>query len=63
LPTASKARAGIELFSKAFGHSPAPEAIFDREAVYEKVYTAVVDMSRVKRGALITFEKKDNLSG
>lgn len=55
-----KGKSGIELFSKR-SHSPAPEAIFDREAVYEKVYTAVVDMSRVKRGALITFEKKDNL--
>lgn len=55
-----KGKGGIDLFSK-HSHSPAPEAIFDREAVYEKVYTAVVDMSRVKRGALITFEKKDNL--
>jgi uncharacterized protein (TIGR00159 family) len=55
-----KGKSGLELFPKR-SHSPAPEAIFDREAVYEKVYTAVVDMSRVKRGALITFEKKDNL--
>jgi diadenylate cyclase len=55
-----KGKSGLEIFSKR-SHSPAPEAIFDREAVYEKVYTAIVDMSRVKRGALITFEKKDNL--
>jgi diadenylate cyclase len=55
-----KGKSGIEIFPKR-GHSVAPEAIFDREAMYEKVYTAVVDMSRVKRGALITFEKKDNL--
>jgi hypothetical protein len=47
-------------FPEAFAFA-SPEAIFDREAVYEKVYTAIVDMSRVKRGALITFEKKDNL--
>jgi len=55
-----KGKSGIEIFPKR-GRSPAPEAIFDREAMYEKVYTAIVDMSRVKRGALITFEKKDNL--
>jgi diadenylate cyclase len=55
-----KGKSGLDLFPKR-GRSPAPEAIFDRDAIYEKVYTAVVDMSRVKRGALITFEKKDNL--
>lgn len=42
-------------------HKKAPEAIFDRDALYQKVYTAVVDMSRLKRGALITFMKKDDL--
>jgi diadenylate cyclase len=46
---------------KRHGKSPEPEAIFDREEVYEKVYTAVVDMSRLKRGAIITFMKKDNI--
>jgi uncharacterized protein (TIGR00159 family) len=55
-----KGKSGLDLFPKR-SHSPAPEALIDREAVYEKVYTAIVDMSRVKRGALITFEKKDNL--
>ncbi|MFA6620366.1 MAG: DNA integrity scanning protein DisA nucleotide-binding domain protein [Bacilli bacterium] len=55
-----KGKSGIDLFPKR-SHSPAPEALIDREAVYEKVYTAIIDMSRVKRGALITFEKKDNL--
>jgi len=55
-----KGKSGLEIFPKR-SHSPSPEAIFDREAVYEKVYTAIIDMSRVKRGALITFEKKDNL--
>ena len=38
-----------------------PEKLFDREAVYEKVYKACLDMSKLKRGALITFMKKDNL--
>ena len=55
-----KSKSSLELFPKR-SRSPVPEAIFDREAMYEKVYAAVVDMSRVKRGALITFEKKDNL--
>jgi diadenylate cyclase len=55
-----KGKSGLEIFPKR-SHSPAPESLIDREAVYEKVYTAIVDMSRVKRGALITFEKKDNL--
>lgn len=41
--------------------SPVPETLFDRDALYEKVYTAVLDMSRLKRGALITFMKRDNL--
>lgn len=44
------------------GHKkPLPEKIFDREALYEKVYRTVLDMSRLKRGALITFMKKDNI--
>lgn len=38
-----------------------PEYIFDREKVYQEVYKAVINMSRVKRGALITFVKKDNI--
>lgn len=54
-----KGKGGLELFPKR--KSAVPEAIFDREAMYEKVVTAVVDMSRLKRGALITFQKKDNL--
>lgn len=53
-----KGKSNIEIFKRK---KPGPESIFDREAVYEKVYTAVVDMSRIKRGALITFMKKDNL--
>jgi uncharacterized protein (TIGR00159 family) len=50
----------FKLFNK-HPHSRGPEAIFDREAVYEKVYTAVLEMSRIKQGALITFQKKDNI--
>ncbi len=50
----------FDLFKKR-NKSAEPEAIFDREEVYEKVLTAVVDMSRLKRGAIITFMKKDNL--
>lgn len=38
-----------------------PEYIFDREKVYQEVYKAVVHMSQVKRGALITFVKKDDI--
>ncbi|HBS03207.1 MAG TPA: hypothetical protein DEA63_05060 [Firmicutes bacterium] len=38
-----------------------PEALFDRDAVYRKVETAVISMSKKKVGAIITFEKKDSL--
>ena len=38
-----------------------PEALFDREAVYKKVESAVITLSRQKVGALITFEKRDSL--
>ncbi len=38
-----------------------PEKLFDRSALYQKVYDACLEMSRLKRGALITFMKKDNL--
>lgn len=55
-----KAGARFELFPRRKS-APVPEAIFDRESMYMKVYNAVVDMSRLKRGALITFMKKDNL--
>jgi DNA integrity scanning protein DisA with diadenylate cyclase activity len=52
---------GPDFFFPRHNHSKTPEAIFDRESMYQKVYTAVVDMSRLKRGALITFMKKDDL--
>lgn len=41
--------------------TPVPEKLFDRDALYEKVFQAVLDMSRLKQGALITFMKEDNL--
>ncbi|MCQ2742913.1 MAG: diadenylate cyclase [Bacilli bacterium] len=41
--------------------SKTPEALFDREAMYAKIEDAVVTMSKMKVGALITFEKKDKL--
>jgi diadenylate cyclase len=39
-----------------------PEKIFDREDVYKKVETAVLTLSRQKIGALITFERNDDLT-
>lgn len=39
-----------------------PEVIFGREAMYAKIETAVLTMSKQKIGALITFEKKDSLT-
>ena len=47
--------------SKIFRGKPTPEALFDREAVYKKVTDAVLIMSKKKVGALITFERGDNL--
>ena len=46
---------------KIFRGKPTPEALFDREAVYKKVADAVLIMSKKKIGALITFERGDNL--
>ncbi len=46
---------------KIFRGKPTPEALFDREAVYKKVADAVLIMSKKKIGALITFERDDNL--
>ena len=39
-----------------------PDKIIDRDALYNEVYEAVAACSRQKIGALITFEKHDNLS-
>ena len=38
-----------------------PESLFDRDAMYAKVENAVQILSRQKIGAIITFEKRDNL--
>jgi diadenylate cyclase len=38
-----------------------PEPLFDREEMYKKVEAAVLILSKQKIGALITFERKDNL--
>ena len=40
---------------------PKGEALFDREAMYKQIQTAVFAMSDSKTGALLTFEKNDNL--
>ena len=47
--------------SKIFRGKPTPEALFDREAVYTKVADEVLIRSKKKVGALITFERGDNL--
>lgn len=59
LSNAYKGKSG--LFNRHQKKNVVPEKLFDREALYEKVYQACMDMSRLKRGALITFMKKDNL--
>jgi DNA integrity scanning protein DisA with diadenylate cyclase activity len=38
-----------------------PEMVFDRYDLYKAIYKAVIDMSMMKRGCLITFMKKDDL--
>lgn len=38
------------------------EQLFDRDEMYQKVVSAVVNLSRNKIGALITFERHDDLS-
>jgi diadenylate cyclase len=56
-----KGKANFQLF----GHkkdSTSPEHIFDREAMYKKIETAVTTLSKQKIGALITFEKKDSFN-
>ncbi len=59
LSNAYKGKSG--LFNIHAKKTVAPEKLFDREALYEKVYQACISMSHLKRGALITFMKKDNL--
>lgn len=55
-----KGKSGFELFKK--NPKVKPEAIFDREEMYKKVEAAVLTLSRQKVGALITFERHDDLS-
>ncbi len=56
----SKGSAGI-LGRPHTHHHKAKGETFDKEAVYEDVREAVMKLSRQKIGALITFEKNDNL--
>ena len=50
------------LFKRGKENGSKGEELFDREEVYQKVVAAVVNLSRNKIGALITFEKNDDLS-
>lgn len=49
------------LFKKNVVKKAVPDKIIDHEALYREVYEAVVACSRQKIGAIITFEKHDNL--
>ncbi len=51
---------GLKLFTGKH-NAKQPEALFDREAMYRKINEAVQWFSRNRCGALITFEKRDNL--
>ena len=48
----------LTFFNRKKNH---PEALFDRDAVYRKVFDAVTRMSKQKVGAIISFEKRDSL--
>ena len=50
-----------KLFQKHGKHAQG-EQLFDREEMYRKVENAVLTLSRQKIGALITFERSDDLS-
>lgn len=50
------------LFKRGKDSGNKGEELFDREEVYQKVVAAVVNLSRNKIGALITFERNDDLS-
>ncbi|OPZ34154.1 MAG: DNA integrity scanning protein DisA [Tenericutes bacterium ADurb.BinA155] len=56
-----KGKASFQLFGHKKDETK-PEHIFDREAMYKKIETAVVTLSKQKIGAIITFEKKDSLN-
>ena len=55
-----KGKTGINFFQHK--SKTRPETLFDRDAVYKKIETAVITLSKQKVGALITFEKKDLLT-
>jgi uncharacterized protein (TIGR00159 family) len=55
-----KGKGGLELFKR--NQRVKPEPIFDRGEMYQKVEAAVVVLSRQRIGALITFERKDDLT-
>jgi len=57
---AMKGKSIIELFKRT--SKVKPEVVFDREEMYQKVEAAVLTLSRQKVGALITFERKDDLT-
>jgi diadenylate cyclase len=55
-----KGQVNFALFKKT--NKVKPEPIFDREEMYKKVEAAVLTLSRQKIGALMTFERHDDLS-
>lgn len=55
-----KGKSNLEFFHK--NQKIHPEAIYDREEVYKKVESAIRTLSKQKIGALITFERNDDLS-
>jgi len=52
-----------KLQKKGVIRKTAPDKIIDRNAVYEEIYKCVSDCSQKKVGALITFERHDDLKG
>ncbi len=57
-----KNKAINKLFRRGKENGNKGEELFDREKVYQKVVAAVVNLSRNRVGALITFERGDDLS-
>lgn len=55
-----KGKANFDLFHKKTKIQP--EMIYDREDVFKKVESAIRILSKQKIGALVTFEKNDDLS-
>ncbi len=55
-----KGKASFDFFHKK--QKIQPEAIYDREDVFKKVESAIRILSKQKIGALVTFERNDDLS-